>query len=344
MAARSPEAGAEELLKLVVGSAPLVLFALDSEGIFTLSEGRGLDALGIKPGEVNGQSVFELYKDYPRIIDACRRALKGETVTSVVHVQGLVFETRYSPRLDWGGKVTGVLGVSTDITAAYNSALAKDEFLSVISHELRTPLTSALGWAWMLRESELDAAGTAKAVETVCRNLDDLKRLVAELRVAAQAATGRLKLKRKPCDLAAAVREAARSLGPAAEAKRLTLEIEATALRGAADKARVRQIAWILLSNAVKHAPGGSAVGARLAREGDDAVLTVTDSGPGVPASLRSQVFDMARRPDGDLPARGRGLGLGLAVARRLAELHGGSIACEDRARGAVFSVRLPLL
>lgn len=346
MASRSPDAVAEagELLKLVVGSAPIVLFALDADGRFTLSEGRGLDALGLKPGEVDGQSVFELYKDHPTILDACRRALKGETLTSVSTVQGLVFETRYSPRLDWGGKVTGVLGVSTDITAAYHSALAKDEFLSVISHELRTPLTSALGWAWMLRESELDAAGTAKAVETVCRNLDELKRLVAEIRVAAQAATGRLTLKRKPCDLAAAVREAARSLASAAEARRLTIEVEAPALRGAADKARVRQIAWILLSNAVKHAPPGSTVAARLEREGEDAVLRVTDSGPGLPASLRASIFDMARHPHADQPARGRGLGLGLAVARRLTELHGGVIAYSDAAEGrSVFTVRLPL-
>jgi len=342
MPSRSPT-DAAELLKLVVDNAPIVVFALDADGIFTLSQGRGLDALGLKPGEVNGRSVFAMYKDYPRIVDACRRALKGETVTSVVPVHGLAFETRYTPLLDWGGKVTGALGVSTDVTAAYNAALAKDEFLSVISHELRTPLTSALGWAWMLKEGELEPAEKDKALATVCRNLEELKRLVAEIRVASDAATGRLTLKRKPCDLAEAVRQAARSLAPAADAKRLTLEIAAPSLRGAADKARVRQITWILLSNAVKHSPAGSSVGVRLGRAGDEAVLTVTDSGPGLPPSLRSQIFDLARRPDEDHPPRARGLGLGLAVARRLTELHGGSIAFEDREGGAAFTVRLPL-
>ncbi len=342
MPSRSP-ADAAELLKLVVENAPIVVFALDADGIFTLSQGRGLDALGLKPGEVDGRSVFEMYKDHPLILDACRRVLKGETLNSVSPVNGLVFETRYTPLLDWGGKVTGALGVSTDVTAAYHAALAKDEFLSVISHELRTPLTSAVGWAWMLKEGELGPAETDKAVATVCRNLDELKRLVAEVRVASHAATGRLALKRKPCDLAAAVRAAARSLAPAAEAKRLTVGVTAPALRGVADSARVRQIAWILLSNAVRHSPAGSSIGAHLGKAGNEAVLTVSDSGPGLPPSMRSQVFDMARRPGEDQPARTRGRGLGLAVARRLAELHGGSISLEDGEGGASFTVRLPL-
>lgn len=80
-----------------MSSAPVVLFALDPDGVFMLSEGRGLDALGLKPGEVNGKSVFELYKDYPLIVDACRRALKGETLTSVSSVQGLVFDMARLP-------------------------------------------------------------------------------------------------------------------------------------------------------------------------------------------------------------------------------------------------------
>jgi len=333
-----------ELLKLIVASAPVVIFALDPDGVFTLSEGRALDALGLKPGEVNGRSVFDLYKDYPLILDACRRALKGETVSNVVTVQGVAFETRYLPRLDWGGKVTGVVGVSTDVTASFYSALAKDEFLSVISHELRTPLSSAVGWAHMLREGELSTADAAKAHEIVCRNLDDLKRLITELRVASHAATGRLTLKRKVCDLGSAVREAAKSLAAAAEAKGLTFAVSAPALRGTADKARFRQIAWILMTNAVRHAPAGSTVGVRLEREGGEAVLSVADAGPGLPASLRGQVFDIARSPSNDQPPRGRGLGLGLPIARRLAELHGGTIVYSDAAEGGgLFTVRLPL-
>lgn len=333
-----------ELLMAVVRNAPIVLFAVDPDGVFTLSEGRALDALGLEPGEVVGKSIFELYKPYPAILDACRRALKGETVTQTVAVKGLVFEARYAPQLDWGGKVTGVLGVATDVSEPYRHLLSKDEFLSVISHELRTPLSSAAGWAAMLREGELTAEETEKALEVVCRNLGDLKRLIGELRDASSAATGRLTLKVKACDLGLAVREAAASLADAARAKEQTLEVDAPALRGAADKARWRQIAWILLSNAIKYSPKGAAVSARLERRGDEAVLTVIDAGPGVPAALRPELFDLSHPPAEDGRPRGRGLGLGLAIARRLAELHGGAIGFSDVLEGgSAFTVSLPV-
>ncbi|MDP3542797.1 MAG: PAS domain-containing sensor histidine kinase [Elusimicrobiota bacterium] len=334
-----------ELLMAVVRNAPIVLFAVDPDGVFTLSEGRALDALGLEPGEVVGKSIFELYKSHPAILDACRRALKGETVTQTAALQGLVFEARYAPQLDWGGKITGVLGVATDVSEPYRHLLSKDEFLSVISHELRTPLSSAAGWAALLREGELTAAETEKALEVVCRNLADLKRLIGELRDASSTATGRLTLKVKACDLGLAVREAAASLADAAQAKEQTLAVDAPALRGAADKARWRQIAWILLSNAIKYSPKGAVVSARLERRGDEAVLTVVDAGPGVPAALRPGLFDLTYLPDDGRPrGRGRGLGLGLAIARRLAELHGGSIAFSDAPTGgSAFAVSLPL-
>jgi len=344
MPVKAEAANSAELLRAVVTNAPIVVFALDADGTFTLSEGRALDALGLKPGEVVGRSVFDLYKDNPLILDACRRALKGETVTSVVPVGDLAFETRYTPRLDWGGKVTGVLGVATDVTEAYRCILSKDEFLSVISHELRTPLSSASGWAWMLREEELDEAQAKTALETILRNLEDMKRLISELRDASHTATGALRLKTKRTDLGAAVREAAKSLAAAAEAKRLTLRVAAPAMPAIADKARVRQIAWILLSNAIKFSPKNAEISVALERRGDDAVLTVSDEGPGLPVSLRAQLFDLTRLPALDLPARGRGLGLGLSIARRLAELHGGTIEFDDSTgRGTVFTVHLPL-
>ncbi len=333
-----------ELLRTVVSNAPIVVFALDAEGVFTLSEGLGLEVLGRKPGEAVGQSVFELYAAFPAVIDACRRALKGETLTAIVPVGALTFETRYTPQLDWGGKVTGVIGVATDVTASYSHALAKDEFLSVISHELRSPLSSASGWAWMLKEGELNPEETRKALEVVHRNLDELKRLIGELRDASRAATGRLALTMKSCDIGAAVREASRSLAAAARAKDQRLEVAARGLTAVADKSRVRQIAWILLSNAIKYSPKGAALFIRLERVGNEAVLTVADAGPGLPTSLRASVFDLARLPAADLPPRGRGLGLGLAIARRLTELHGGSIDFADAEReGTVFTVRLPL-
>ena len=101
---------------MVVGNASLVIFSLDKNGIFTLSEGEGLQALGLKPGEVVGQSVFEVYRDNPAVIESVRRALAGEAFTQAVDVGDLYFETRYTPHLDDANNVVGVIGVATDIT------------------------------------------------------------------------------------------------------------------------------------------------------------------------------------------------------------------------------------
>lgn len=106
----------EARLRMVVGSASLVIFSLDSHGVFTLSEGEGLKALGLKSGEVVGRSVFDVYSDNPDFLQSVRRALAGEAFTEAVAVGDLTFETRYTPLTGDANEVVGVIGVATDIT------------------------------------------------------------------------------------------------------------------------------------------------------------------------------------------------------------------------------------
>jgi two-component system, cell cycle sensor histidine kinase and response regulator CckA len=106
----------KERLRTVIDGAPLVLFAFDRHGTFTLAEGRGLDALGVRPAQLVGQSVFQLYADLPQALADVHRALAGEAFSSVVEVYGLVFEASYTPSRAPDGTVAGVIGVGTDIT------------------------------------------------------------------------------------------------------------------------------------------------------------------------------------------------------------------------------------
>jgi len=105
-----------ELLHTVVSNAPLILWALDRDGVFTLSDGKGLQALGLKPGQVVGQSVFDLYAGAPNILADIRRALAGEHFVSNSEVSGRVYETHHTPMFGETGGVTGVVGVSIDVT------------------------------------------------------------------------------------------------------------------------------------------------------------------------------------------------------------------------------------
>jgi diguanylate cyclase (GGDEF)-like protein/PAS domain S-box-containing protein len=108
------------LLNTVIAQSPIVIWSADTNGIFTLSEGKGLEALGIKPGEVVGQSLFDIYKDNNEIIQSCKKALKGETITNITHAAGRSYHSSYGPVQDKNGKITGVVGVANDITDLEN--------------------------------------------------------------------------------------------------------------------------------------------------------------------------------------------------------------------------------
>ncbi len=106
----------ETQLRTVVSSASLVLFAIDKDGLFTLAEGEGLKPLGLTPGGLVGQSIFEVYKDVPQILTNFRSALNGEAISTIVDVGELTFEARYSPLTDENSNIIGVIGVATDVT------------------------------------------------------------------------------------------------------------------------------------------------------------------------------------------------------------------------------------
>ena len=106
----------EARLAWVVEHAPVIVFAMDADGVFTLSEGQALAALGLASGEVVGRPVWEVYRDVPAVLDDVRRALAGEEAVNILRLPGVVFDVRYHPARDPSGQVTGVIGIATDIT------------------------------------------------------------------------------------------------------------------------------------------------------------------------------------------------------------------------------------
>ena len=109
------------------------MFAIDHEGVFTLSEGRGLAALGRRPGQVVGRSIFEVYHNVPAILHNIRLALAGEARSLTVEVQGRTFDTRYEPVRDEEGWVSGVVGVANDITERHRADEERERLLDEVS-------------------------------------------------------------------------------------------------------------------------------------------------------------------------------------------------------------------
>jgi PAS domain S-box-containing protein len=222
----------------------------------------------------------------------------------------------------------------------------KDEFLATLSHELRTPLSAILGWARLLANDQLDGTKRRHAVDAILRNAQAQSQLVDDVLDVARGMAGNLRLDMAPLDLVVPAQRGVEAVAPAAAAKRIAIELHApAAVPIIGDVGRLQQIVWNLLSNAVKFTPTGGRVVVEVAEAQGTAQLQVTDTGVGIAPSFLPFVFDKFRQADGSATRQHGGLGLGLAIARHLAEMHGGSIDANSggEGRGATFRMRLPL-
>ena len=230
--------------------------------------------------------------------------------------------------------------------AAELALRVKDEFLATLSHEIRTPLNAVLGWAQTAKGREADPTLVAKALEVIVRNASAQATLVEDLLDAARIATGKMRLDTAPIALGPVVLAAIDVIRPAAAAKRIAIHADLDGGAGLVlgDASRLQQVAWNILSNAVKFTDEGGSVEVRLERHADEAVLTITDTGEGIAPEFLPHVFDRFRQGDGSTSRRHGGLGLGLAVVRQIVEMHGGTIAVDSAGvgHGTRVTVRLP--
>ena len=223
---------------------------------------------------------------------------------------------------------------------------AKEDFLATLSHELRTPLNAMLGWTRLLRMGKLDAAGVARALETIERNAHLQEQLISDILDVSRIVTGKLRLELRPTDLAPLVDATLDTLRPAADAKGVALRARLQ-VGGAVigDPDRLQQVIWNLIVNAIKFTPTGGSVVVSLDRQGSSAVVTVTDTGEGIASDLLPYIFDRFRQGDESVTRPHGGLGLGLSIVRHIVELHGGKVNVHSAGpgRGATFSVMFPI-
>jgi signal transduction histidine kinase/CheY-like chemotaxis protein len=223
----------------------------------------------------------------------------------------------------------------------------KDEFLATLSHELRTPLGAILGWAQVIRGRPMEKDELRRAVEVIERNARAQTRLIEDLLDMSRITSGQIRLDVQPVEPALFIDGALETVRPAAEAKGIRLEklLDPKAGPISGDPARLQQVVWNLLSNAIKFTPNNGKVQVLLERVNSHIEISIADTGMGIRADFLPHVFDRFRQADGSTTRRHGGLGLGLAIARHLAELHGGSIRAksEGEGRGTTFTIHLPL-
>jgi len=223
---------------------------------------------------------------------------------------------------------------------------AKDEFLAMLGHELRNPLGAISNASILLDTAGTQAGIAARARGIISRQVAHLSRLTDDLLDASRALTGKITLRREAADLSAAALQTITTLRASGRLGSHQVVHDLRSVWVDADPVRLDQVITNLLVNAAKYTPAGGTVHVGVKPDGHEAVLTVADDGIGMTPELAARAFELFVQGERELARSQGGLGIGLTLVRRLAELHGGSVAAysEGENRGSEFVVRLPAI
>ncbi len=299
--------------------------------------------------------------DRERTVEAYRQALaSGDTYECEHRVRMADGQlrwhlTRAVPMRDAAGNIVEWFGTATDIHDIKRAQQAleaadrrKTRFVATMAHELRNPLAPIRHAVDLLMQTDDLAPTAASARDIIDRQSRHLARLVDDLLDMSRITNDRLRLQCERVLLSALVDQAYEAVAEqvAGREQSITVELPAQPVRLNADAARLVQVLVNLLDNASKYSPEGARIELSAERDGDEAVVRVSDSGIGIDAADLPRLFEMFAQVGEDTGADSGGLGIGLALTRRLVELHGGTIgATSDGAgKGSTLTVRLPAL
>jgi len=327
------------------------------------------EIIGLQPGSFSRteSAFFELVHEDDR---AAIRTAIGDAVN---HGSDYIVEFRFAHAggewrwmegrgravYDENGAPRTLYGIGIDVTERKRAEMAlrnaksaaesanelKDQFLATLSHELRTPLNVILGYARLLQTHSIPLADQQRAYDVIARNAVAQNQLVDDLLDMSRITTGKFRLEPKPIPVVTVLRDALEGVTPAADAKAITVDVEvARAGMVTADPARLQQVFWNLLTNAVKFTPKGGRISVSVRQDEANVQIAISDNGTGISAEFLPFVFEPFRQAGAGFDRAHGGLGLGLAISRQLVELHGGTIQADSPGpgHGATFTIRLP--
>jgi signal transduction histidine kinase len=230
--------------------------------------------------------------------------------------------------------------------ALREAARQKDHFLATLAHELRNPLAPLRIGVDLLLRDDTPPSIEARTLAAMNRQLDHMVRLIDDLLDVSRISRGMLELRKERVDLSEVVQRAIETSKPFFEQRKQSIRVEGQqSLSLTADSTRIAQIIGNLLHNASKYTPIGGTVRVDIGMQPGNVFIRVIDSGAGIPPEQLDRLFEMFSRIDRSMPDSNGGLGIGLALARRLAEMHGGSLLASSTGEGlgSTFTLALPL-
>jgi two-component system CheB/CheR fusion protein len=368
----------EQRMRLIAASTrDYAIATMDMDGIVTSWNTGAQQLFGYSEVEMIGQSAEALYTPEDREMDVfqeeLRRARDDERAEddrwhmrrngTRVFCSGIT-----TPLID--EQMCGYVKIARDLTGskrahdqqesklewekqerirAEEAARLRVEFFAVLSHELKQPLNLIQLTAEMLSRLPDTAAlpAIARGTTTIKRMVDGQARIIDDLMDLSRLHTGKLTLMRTQVNVNEAVSHVVSLMASDARKKEVTLAVDMPShdliIQG--DAVRIEQIAWNLLSNALKFTPAGGSVSIRLKQEGDMARMEVGDTGSGIAPEFLPFIFDMFRQANSGTTRQFGGMGIGLALVKELVNSHGGRVEADSRGagQGACFRIFLPL-
>ena len=329
------------------------ILASMSEGVLVVgTDGR---AVMINPafyrlfnleGDFAGRPVLEIIRHpgFARLIEDTLRL--GETQSAQIELPTLERRTLLLASAVLAGGERGAVVAARDTTDLTRVADMRRDFVANVSHELKTPLAAIRGYAETLRDGALDEPPIARRFTgRILSQCQRLQELLDDLLILSRLEGADAFAEREPVDLSEAIDRAVDLFTPAAREKRVTLEVQVDRVPPVTgDPGSLERLVLNLVDNAIKYNRPDGRVTLSLRRDGDEAVLEVTDTGIGIPPEAIPRLFERFYRVDKGRAREEGGTGLGLAIVKHIAQLHGGSVDVESHAgKGSTFRVRLPL-
>jgi signal transduction histidine kinase/ActR/RegA family two-component response regulator len=241
--------------------------------------------------------------------------------------------------------LTASLELQEALANAEAANTAKDQFLAVLSHELRTPLAPVLAAATALLDNKLLPNDVRDSLAMIRRNVELEARLIDDLLDLTRVAKGKMQLNFDVVDVHALIAQTVEICRSDVYRKQLDLSVrlDATEHHARADPARLQQVLWNVVKNAVKFTPAKGQIHVASSNEGDQLQIQVSDTGIGIEPQHLGRIFNAFEQTSDDVTRRFGGLGLGLAISKALIEAHGGQllVSSEGKGKGATFSIRL---
>ncbi|MBO8136648.1 MAG: phosphate regulon sensor histidine kinase PhoR [Desulfotomaculum sp.] len=335
--------------KAILNSMGEGVIALDPESRVIMLNPALEEKFAVKAKNSLGKKIIEVIRNY-ELDQLLQEVLKSKQPKSkeikIIKPNPVILKVHATPLITNDSSPSGVVALMRDITERRQLEKMRTDFVANVSHELRTPLTSINGFLETLLDGALEDKDTAwHFLSIMKKETDRLSRLIDDLLKLSQLENNQAAWEKHPVDMARCINQVKEMFEYQAEAKniKLTVDIPKDLPAVLGKKDLLIQVLVNLVDNAIKYSPEKGKVKISASADEDNLIVSVSDTGPGIPQEHLPRIFERFYRVDKARSREVGGTGLGLAIVKHVLELHNGEVSVKSSPKGTTFSFILPL-